>query len=126
MGRISNFINGELYGTETQKPWGVIFPKIDNLVRHPSQIYEALLEGVILFIIVNLIILFRKNKPGIISGIFLILYGFFRVICENFREPDSHIGYIFQNYSIGTILSFGMILFGVLFLFRIIYAKENR
>ena len=126
LGRISNFINGELYGIETQKPWGIIFPKIDNLVRHPSQIYEALLEGLILFIILNLIILFRKNKPGIISGIFLILYGSFRVICEKFREPDSHIGYIFQNYSVGTLLSFGMILFGVLFLVGIIYAKENR
>ena len=76
-GRIANFINGELYGTETQKPWGVVFPKIDGLIRHPSQIYEALLEGVLLFIILNLIILFRRNKPGLISGIFLVSYGFF-------------------------------------------------
>ena len=125
LGRISNFINGELYGIQTQKPWGVIFPKIDNLIRHPSQIYEALLEGVFLFIILNLIILFRRNKPGLISAIFLILYGFFRIICENFREPDGHIGYIFQDYSIGALLSFIMILFGILYSLRIINAKEN-
>ena len=125
LGRISNFINGELYGIQTQKPWGVVFPKIDNLIRHPSQIYEALLEGVFLFIILNLIILFRRNKPGLISAIFLILYGFFRIICENFREPDSHIGYIFQNYSVGTLLSFFMILFGILYSLRIINAEKN-
>jgi len=125
LGRISNFINGELYGIQTQKPWGVVFPKIDNLIRHPSQIYEALLEGVFLFIILNLIILFRRNKPGLISAIFLILYGFFRIICENFREPDGHIGYIFQDYSIGALLSFIMILFGILYSLRIINAKEN-
>ena len=125
LGRISNFINGELYGIQTQKPWGVVFPKIDNLIRHPSQIYEALLEGVFLFIILNLIILFRRNKPGLISAIFLVLYGFFRIICENFREPDSHIGYIFQDYSVGTLLSFIMILFGILYSLRIINAKKN-
>ena len=125
LGRISNFINSELYGTETQKPWGVVFPKIDSLIRHPSQIYEALLEGIFLFIILNLIILFRSNKPGLISGFFLILYGFFRIICENFREPDSHIGYIFQDYSVGTLLSFVMILFGILYSLRIINAKKN-
>ena len=125
LGRISNFINGELYGTETQKPWGVVFPKIDGLIRHPSQIYEALLEGVLLFIILNLIILFRRNIPGLISGIFLISYGFFRIICENFREPDSHIGYIFQNYSVGTLLSFVMILFGILYSLRIINAEKH-
>tara|TARA_Y100001970_G_scaffold197861_1_gene240719 strand:- start:111 stop:905 length:795 start_codon:yes stop_codon:yes gene_type:complete len=125
LGRISNFINGELYGIQTQKPWGVVFPKIDNLIRHPSQIYEALLEGVFLFIILNLIILFRRNKPGLISAIFLVLYGFFRIICENFREPDGHIGYIFQDYSIGALLSFIMILFGILYSLRIINAKEN-
>ena len=125
LGRISNFINGELYGTETQKPWGVVFPEIDGLIRHPSQIYEALLEGVLLFIILNLIILFRRNKPGLISGIFLISYGFFRIICENFREPDSHIGYIFQDYSVGTLLSFVMILFGILYSLRIVNAEKN-
>ena len=82
------------------------------------------LRGVLLFIILNLIILFRRNKPGLISGFFLILYGFFRIICENFREPDSHIGYIFQDYSVGTLLSFVMILFGILYSLRIINAKR--
>ena len=73
-----------------------------------------------------MIILFRRNKPGLISGIFLVSYGFFRIICENFREPDSHIGYIFQDYSVGTLLSFVMILFGILYSLSIINAKKNR
>ncbi len=125
LGRISNFINSELYGIATQKPWGVIFPKVDNISRHPSQIYEALLEGLLLFMVLNLIIFLRKNKPGFISAIFLILYGFFRIICEQFREPDSHIGFIFQNYSIGTLLSIGMILWGTIFLYKVVYEKRN-
>ena len=79
-GRISNFINGELYGIPTLKPWGVIFPKIDSIPRHPSQIYEALLEGVVLFIILNLLIFLWRSSAGFISCIFLILYGLFRII----------------------------------------------
>ena len=125
-GRVSNFINSELYGTPTQKPWGVIFPNIDSISRHPSQIYEALLEGLILFIILNLLIFLRKNKIGFVSGIFLILYGSFRIICEQFREPDIHIGYIFGYFSIGTILSIGMIFFGIIFLLRLNYAKKDK
>ncbi len=125
-GRVSNFINGELYGTPTVMPWGVIFPKIDLVARHPSQIYEALLEGVVLFVILNLLIFLRKNKAGFISCIFLILYGLFRIICESFREPDYHIGYIWEDYTMGTILSMIMILFGLGLFLRIIYANKNK
>ena len=77
LGRVSNFINGELYGIPTQKAWGIVFPNIDTVPRHPSQIYEALLEGVLLFTILNLIIFFKKSYFGFVSGLFLILYGFF-------------------------------------------------
>ena len=124
-GRISNFINGELYGIPTQKPWGVVFPKIDSIARHPSQIYEALLEGVVLFIILNLLIFLWRSSVGFISCIFLILYGLFRIICEKFREPDNHIGYILGDYTIGTILSVMMILFGLALFLRVKYANKN-
>ena len=125
-GRISNFINGELYGIPTLKPWGVIFPKIDSIARHPSQIYEALLEGVVLFIILNLLIFLWRSSAGFISCIFLILYGFFRIICEQYREPDEHIGYLLNHLSVGTLLSLGMILFGTLFLLKVHYEKKTR
>jgi phosphatidylglycerol:prolipoprotein diacylglycerol transferase len=117
-GRIANFINGELVGKTTNVFWGVIFPKIDNSIRHPSQLYEAFLEGIILFIIMNLI-LFRKNyKTGNCSYMFLIFYGFFRTCAEFFREPDSQIGYLFDPISMGLILSFLMILAGIIILLK--------
>ena len=124
LGRISNFINGELYGVPTQKPWGIIFPNVDNVPRHPSQIYEALLEGILLFIVLNILIFFNRSKIGFVSAIFLILYGFFRIVCEQFREPDIHLGYIFNYFSVGTILSILMTIFGFIFLFKVVYAKK--
>ena len=126
LGRISNFINSELYGTPTQKPWGIVFPNVDSFKRHPSQIYEALLEGIVLFIILNFLVFNKKNKFGFISCIFLILYGFFRIICEQYREPDEHIGYLLNHLSVGTVLSLGMILFGTLFLLKVHYEKKTR
>ncbi len=117
-GRIANFINAELVGKTTQVYWGVIFPKIDNLPRHPSQLYQAFLEGLILLIIMNLF-LFRTNyKTGSCSCLFLIFYGFFRIFSEFFREPDVQIGYIFNFLSMGTILSFLMIISGIIIFFK--------
>ena len=125
-GRVANFINGELYGVPTEKPWGVVFPHIDSTARHPSQIYEALLEGVILFVILNLII-FKKNfNPGTTAGLFLILYGAFRIVSEQFREPDEHIGYILNYFSMGSILSIIMIILGMLFVSKIIINEKRR
>ncbi len=121
LGRIANFINGELVGKISSIYWSVIFPKIDMMPRHPSQLYEAFLEGFLLFIILNKII-FRENyKPGTCSYLFLIFYGVFRVIAEIFREPDAQLGYIFSFLSMGMILSFAMIFFGL-----IIYYIINR
>ena len=94
-GRIANFINSELYGTITNVPWAVTFIQVDNLPRHPSQLYEALLEGLFLFL---LLIYFRNkfsNKPGVISGLFLLIYSIFRFIVEFYRVPDEQLGYIF-------------------------------
>ena len=117
-GRVANFINGELIGKTTNVFWGVVFPKIDNLSRHPSQLYEAFLEGLILFIIMSLILNRKNYKIGNCSYMFLILYGCFRVFSEFFREPDTQIGYLFDLVSMGTILSFFMILAGIIISFK--------
>ena len=116
-GRLANFINSELYGTTTDVPWSVIFIKVDNLSRHPSQLYEAILEGIILFLI--LIYFINKNylkKPGLISGLFLIYYSLFRFFVEFFRVPDEQIGYLILDLTMGQIISLvfaatGIILF---------------
>jgi phosphatidylglycerol:prolipoprotein diacylglycerol transferase len=112
-GRIANFINGELYGKPSSFFWSVIFPEIDKIPRHPSQLYEALLEGIILLIILISVVYRRKVKTGTVSALFLIFYGFFRIIGEQFREPDEQIGYLFDLFTMGSILSFFMILIGV-------------
>tara|TARA_B100001029_G_C14964783_1_gene396652 strand:- start:196 stop:966 length:771 start_codon:yes stop_codon:yes gene_type:complete len=117
MGRIANFINSELYGRETNLFWSVKFKKIDDTFRHPSQIYEAIFEGVVLFILLNFI--FRKQfykSPGLISALFLIFYSLFRFFIEFTREPDFQIGYILFNLTLGQFLSFLFFIFG-LFLF---------
>ena len=122
LGRIANFINGELVGKVTTVSWGVIFPAVDSFSRHPSQLYEALLEGLILFLILNKIIFKKNYKVGTCSYYFLIYYGVFRIISEYFREPDTQLGYLFNLFSMGTFLSFFMILVG---LFLIIFRKKN-
>tara|TARA_B100000945_G_C20288018_1_gene551958 strand:- start:64 stop:819 length:756 start_codon:yes stop_codon:yes gene_type:complete len=111
-GRIANFINGELVGKVTNNNWGVIFPQIDIFPRHPSQLYEAFLEGILLFILMNLIY-FRKNyKIADCSCLFLIFYGVLRIISEFFREPDAQIGLLFGSISMGMALSAIMICAG--------------
>ena len=123
-GRIANFINAELYGKPAQVFWSVIFPTVDNIPRHPSQIYEALLEGVILFLILITFIYNRKIKIGMCSALFLIFYGGFRIIGEQFREPDEHIGYLFNLFSMGTLLSLIMMVLGFFLLLKINKSKE--
>ena len=118
-GRIANFINGELVGKITNVYWGVIFPQVDSFPRHPSQLYEAFLEGVTLFVIMNLIILKGNYKIGTCSSMFLILYGFFRIFSEIFREPDVQIGYVFNALSMGTILSALMLFSGIIIYLKI-------
>ena len=124
LGRIANFINGELYGKVTVLPWGVIFPNVGNTPRHPSQIYEAMLEGIILFLIINYLALKKEllYKTGYVSAIFLIFYSIFRIFSESFREPDIQLGLLFNYFSMGTILSLLTITFG---LFIILFIKKN-
>jgi phosphatidylglycerol:prolipoprotein diacylglycerol transferase len=126
LGRIANFINGELYGKKTFSDYGVIFPKIDMEPRHPSQLYEAILEGLILFFLINIILKFKKKLfNGELSCYFLIFYSIFRIISELFREPDKHIGYIIFNISLGTIISFSFLIFGII-AFKIIKNESFR
>ena len=118
-GRMANFINGELYGKPSNFLFTVIFPKIDMMPRHPSQIYEAFLEGIVLFSIL-ISLTFKKNiRIGVCSSLFMILYGFFRILAEQFREPDIQIGYFFNLFSMGSALSFVMILSGVFIFLQI-------
>ena len=113
-GRLANFVNSELYGLETNIFWAVQFVQIDNLYRHPSQLYEAFFEGIILFLI---LIHFRKKGfmkvPGIISGLFLVIYSMFRFIIEFFRVPDEQLGYLFLNLTMGQVISFIFLLIGI-------------
>ncbi len=113
LGRISNFINGEVFGRVTTLPWGMVFPNADALPRHPSQLYEALVEGVLLFMILWLYT--RKSRVvGTPGGVFLFCYGIGRFVCEFFREPDSHMGFIlFRQLTMGQLLSIPMVLLGL-------------
>mgnify|MGYP001345212018 CR=1 FL=1 len=127
LGRIANFINGELYGKISNLPWSVIFPEGGNIGRHPSQIYEAVLEGLILFIFINYLALKKKLlfKTGYISGIFLISYSVLRIISEYYREPDIHIGYLFNYFSLGTLLSLATLIAGLIVIFFIKKNEQN-
>lgn len=122
LGRLGNFINGELVGRVTDKPWGMVFPGAGPFPRHPSQLYECFLEGVLLF---TLLWALRK-KPwhnnkywphGSISSLFLIGYGCFRIVVENYREPDQHLGFLFGILTMGQLLSICMVGLGLTFWF---------
>jgi len=117
LGRIGNFINGELYGRVTDVPWAMVFPTGGSLPRHPSQFYEFLLEGVLLFITLW-IAKGRGLRAGVLTSLFLILYGLFRFSVEFFREPDGQVGFIIGVLTMGQILSTGMILTGVAIYYR--------
>ena len=112
-GRIANFINGELYGRFTDAPWGMVFPGGGSLPRHPSQLYEAFLEGIVLFTV--LFALVRRgalDQLGLLSGAFLAGYALARMVAELFREPDAHIGYLAVGTTMGQLLSIPMLLVG--------------
>ncbi len=113
LGRLGNFINGELWGRVSDVPWAMVFPTGGPDPRHPSQLYQMAMEGIALFLILNWFI--RKPRPaGAVSGLFLFGYGSFRFIAEYFREPDAHIGLIAGFISMGQILSLPMVIGGLL------------
>ena len=125
-GRIANFINSELYGKETSVPWAVQFVQVDNLYRHPSQLYEAILEGVFLFLI--MIFFWNKIKsetPGKLSALFLIFYSSFRFVVEYFRIPDEQLGYIILNLTMGQLISFVFFIAGLTLYYLKNYVKKK-
>lgn len=117
-GRLGNFINGELWGRPTELPWGMVFSSAgDGIARHPSQLYEMALEGLVLFVL----LWWFSSKPrptGQISGLFLVGYGTFRFLVEFTREPDYFLGLLVGNLSMGQLLSLPMIVIGFILLFR--------
>lgn len=125
LGRLANFVNGELVGRPSDVPWAMAFPGHGPQPRHPSQLYEAALEGLVLFIILH--ILWRiqavRRHAGILSGVFLIGYGVFRSIAEHFREPDANLGFLYAGATMGQLLSLPMIATGLVIVF---YAAKRR
>lgn len=116
LGRLANFINSELWGRVTDVPWAFVFPTGGPLPRHPSQLYEAALEGILLFAVLTLMI--RRGallRPGLIIGTFAILYGMARIFSEFFREPDPQLGFLWGGLTMGMLLSLPMIAAGVAF-----------
>ena len=125
LGRIANFINLELYGRPTTMPWGMIFPNTDGIARHPSQLYEAFLEGVVLFIILNILVKIKQFKIiGLQSSVFLMLYSIFRIFIECFREPDIQLGFLFKYMTMGQLLSIPMFIFGLYLFVEKVYKKN--
>ena len=120
-GRLANFVNGELFGRPTDVPWAMVFPNGGDQPRHPSQLYEAALEGVVLFLALFLLARFTRalERPGLLSGVFLIGYGLSRFLVEFFREPDAQLGYLIGGtVTMGQILSLPMIALGLFLVFR--------
>jgi phosphatidylglycerol:prolipoprotein diacylglycerol transferase len=115
LGRLANFINGELWGRVTTVPWAMVFPDAGPLPRHPSQLYEAALEGFLFFIALALLIRSGALKrPGTVTGVFAIWYGCARIVCEFFREPDSQLGFLWGGWlTMGMLLSIPVILLGI-------------
>jgi phosphatidylglycerol:prolipoprotein diacylglycerol transferase len=121
-GRIGNFINGELYGRPATVPWAMVFPGAGDVPRHPSQLYEAGLEGLLLFAILWLYRR-RKKRNGDVFALFLMVYAVFRIFCEFFREPDAQVGYIVGVLTMGQILSIAM--FAIGFLLKFVFLPRH-
>jgi phosphatidylglycerol---prolipoprotein diacylglyceryl transferase len=121
-GRLANFINGELWGRPSTASWAMVFPdpRAGNLPRHPSQLYEAALEGVVLFALLLIAMRFLESltRPGEIGGLFLVGYGMARITAEFFREPDAHLGFLFAGATMGQLLSLPMIAVGAWLIWR--------
>ncbi|HEV2957128.1 MAG TPA: prolipoprotein diacylglyceryl transferase [Xanthobacteraceae bacterium] len=125
-GRLANFINDELWGRPTDVPWAIVFPKADSLPRHPSQLYEAALEGLVLFLVLALFVRFGALKrPGLILGAFALFYGLARSLSEFFREPDIQLGFLWGGLTMGMLLSIPMILGGALIIWFVLRAPAR-
>jgi len=117
LGRLANFVNGELYGRVGEAPWAMVFPGGGPAPRHPSQLYEAALEGLVLFLVLFAIARFTRARfyPGLLTGLFLIGYGAARIFVEFFREPDAQLGFLIGGATMGQLLSLPLVLAGIAF-----------
>ncbi len=114
LGRIANFINGELWGRPTDLPWAMVFPNGGPIPRHPSQLYEAALEGLVLFALLAVLVrLGALKRPGLVTGAFALGYGGARIVCELFREPDAQLGFLWGGLTMGMLLCIPLILAGI-------------
>jgi phosphatidylglycerol---prolipoprotein diacylglyceryl transferase len=127
LGRLANYINGELFGRVTDVPWGVVFPMGGSEPRHPTQIYEFLLEGVLLFAVINFAIYRYKilARPGLAAGLFALIYGLSRIIVETVREPDEQLGYFAGYLTMGMLLSLPMLAIGIWLTLRSRWIKRD-
>src|SRR5271167_1319190 len=117
LGRVANFINGELWGRPTDVPWAMVFPNGGPIPRHPSQLYEAALEGVVLFIVLSVLVRAGALKrPGVVTGCFALGYGVARITCELFREPDVQLGFLWGGLTMGMLLSVPVMVAGAVIL----------
>jgi phosphatidylglycerol:prolipoprotein diacylglycerol transferase len=119
-GRLANFINGELWGRVSDVPWAMVFPRGGPLPRHPSQLYQAFFEGVLLTLIVLAVwkLTEGRRRPGLLTGVFCAGYGLARIVGELFREPDAHLGYLWGPVTMGMLLSLPVLLFGLWLILR--------
>ena len=127
-GRLANFVNAELYGRESDVAWAMIFPSDPRGVpRHPSQLYEAALEGLVLFVALVLVerLTAARLRPGLIGGLFLVGYGIARIVCEFFREPDAHLGFLYAGATMGQLLSLPMLAAGIALVARALRAPAT-
>jgi len=114
LGRVANFINGELWGRPTDVPWAMVFPNGGPLPRHPSQLYEATLEGLVLLVVLGVLVqLGALRRPGLVTGAFALGYGVARIICESFREPDAQLGFLWGGLTMGMLLCIPLMLAGI-------------
>ncbi len=127
LGRIANFINGELWGRTTDVPWAIVFPNGGPVARHPSQLYEAATEGLLLLLLLAFLVnRFGYRRPGLIGGVFVVGYGLARIFCEFFREPDPQLGFLLGNWAtMGMLLSVPMLLIGGFYTLRALRLPEE-
>lgn len=127
-GRVANFINGELWGRVTDVPWAMVFPNGGPLPRHPSQLYEAFLEGIVLFTILFLLQRFTRirERPGALTGVFLMGYAVARMVAELFRQPDAFLGFILPGITMGQLLSLPLLAVGIYLLLRAYHRPSER
>lgn len=120
LGRIANFINDELWGRITDVAWAVRFPSGGYLPRHPSQLYEAFAEGIVIFAVLNWLWRYKgiRERRGVVSSLFVIMYGLFRIVLEYFRQPDAQLGFLWGGMTMGQLLSFPVLLFGFYLFWR--------